>query len=78
MKGFFISITFNPEHSNFNSNYMQELINRLMAQGLTEQQAYKAIEVIKDFAKEKFPIFSGAIEKMFDKYKPKDDDDFLE
>ena len=57
---------------------MKELIDRLMAQGLTEQQAYKAIEVIKDFAKEKFPIFSGAIEKMFDKYKPKDNDDFLE
>jgi len=57
---------------------MKELIDRLTAQGLTEQQAYKAIEVIKDFAKEKFPIFSGAIEKMFDKYKPKDDDDFLE
>lgn len=57
---------------------MQELIQRLMAQGLTEQQALKAIEVVKDFAKEKFPVFSGAIEKMFDKYKPKDEDDFLE
>ena len=57
---------------------MQELINRLVAQGLTEQQALKAIEVVKDFAKEKFPVFSGAIEKMFDKYKPKDEEDFLE
>lgn len=57
---------------------MKELIDRLLAQGLTEQQAYKAIEVVKDFAKEKFPIFAGAIEKMFDKYKPKDEDDFLE
>jgi len=57
---------------------MKELIDRLMAQGLTEQQAVKSIEVIKDFAKEKFPIFAGAIEKMFDKYKPKEDDDFLE
>jgi len=56
---------------------MQELIKRLMAEGLTEQQAYKAIEIIKDFAKEKLPLFSGAIEKMFDKYKPKDDDDFM-
>ena len=56
---------------------MQDLINRLMAQGLTEQQAYKAVEVIKDFAKEKFPIFSGAIDKLFDKYGPKDDDDFM-
>ena len=57
---------------------MKELLDRLMAQGLTEQQALKAIEVVKDFAKEKFPVFAGAIEKMFDKYKPKDEDDFLE
>ena len=57
---------------------MKELIDRLMAQGLTEQQALKAIEVVKDFAKEKFPVFAGAIEKMFDKYKPKEEDDFLE
>ena len=57
---------------------MKELIDRLMAQGLTEQEALKAIEVVKDFAKEKFPIFAGAIEKMFDKYKPKEEDDFLD
>lgn len=57
---------------------MQELIQRLMAQGLTEQQAYKSIEVIKNFAKEKFPIFAGAIDKLFDKYRPKDEEDFLE
>ncbi len=56
---------------------MKDLIDRLMAQGLTEDQAYKAIEVIKNFTKEKFPIFSGAIDKLFDKYSPKDDDDFL-
>ena len=57
---------------------MKELIDRLVAQGLTEQQALKAIEVIKDFAKEKFPIFAGAIEKMFTKYKQKEEEDFLE
>ena len=57
---------------------MKELIDRLIAQGLTEQQAYKAVEVIKDFAKEKFPMFSGAIERMFDKYSKKDEDDFLD
>ncbi|HLK28675.1 MAG TPA: hypothetical protein VKT28_08840 [Puia sp.] len=56
---------------------MKDLIERLMAQGLTEEQAYKAIEVIKNFTKEKFPLFSGAIDKLFDKYGPKDDDDFL-
>jgi hypothetical protein len=56
---------------------MKELIDRLMAEGLTEQQAYKAIEVIKNFAKEKFPIFGGAIDKLFDKYSTKDNDDFM-
>ena len=49
-----------------------------MAQGLTEDQAYKAIEVIKNFTKEKFPLFSGAIDKLFDKYgTSKADDDFM-
>ncbi len=57
---------------------MKELIDRLIATGLTEQQALKSIEVVKDFAKDKFPVFAGAIEKMFDKYKPKEEDDFLE
>ena len=56
---------------------MKELIDRLIDQGLTEEQAYKAIEVIKNFTKEKFPIFSGAIDKLFDRYAPKDEDDFL-
>lgn len=58
---------------------MQELIDQLMAEGLTEAQAYKAVDVIKNFAKSKFPIFGGAIDKLFDKYGPKDkEDDFLD
>ncbi len=57
---------------------MKELIDRLVATGLTEQQAMKAIEVVKDFAREKFPVFAGAIEKMFDKYRPKEEEDYLE
>ncbi len=56
---------------------MDELIKKLMAEGLTEQQAYKAVEIIKNFAKEKFPIFGGAIDKVFDKYAKKSDDDFM-
>jgi hypothetical protein len=56
---------------------MKDLIDRLIAQGLTEEQAYKAIEVIKDFTKEKFPLFSGAIDKLFDKYGPKEEEDFM-
>jgi hypothetical protein len=53
---------------------MQDLIQRLVAAGFTEEQAYKAIEIIKNFTKEKFPMFGGAIDDLFDKYK---DDDFL-
>lgn len=53
---------------------MKDLIEKLMAQGLTEEQAYKAIEVIKNFTKEKFPMFGGSIDKLFDKYKNKEDD----
>jgi hypothetical protein len=56
---------------------MQELIDRLKAEGLTEEQAFRAIEVIKDFTKGKFPLFAGAIDKLFDKYSPKGDDDFM-
>jgi hypothetical protein len=56
---------------------MKELIDKLMAEGLTEDQAYKAIEVIKGFTKEKFPLFAGAIDKLFDKYSPRTDDDFM-
>ena len=58
---------------------MKELISRLNQQaGLTEEQAMKAIEVMKQFAKEEFPIFSGAIDKLFDKYNGAGKDDFLD
>ncbi|HEX3933910.1 MAG TPA: hypothetical protein VHW43_04470 [Puia sp.] len=56
---------------------MQELIDKLRAEGLTEEQAYRAIEVVKNFTKEKFPFFSGAIDKLFDKYGPKTEEDFM-
>ena len=57
---------------------MQELIDNLKAEGLTEKQALKTIEIVKNFAKQKFPIFSGAIDKVFEKYAPTQEDDFLE
>jgi hypothetical protein len=59
---------------------MKELLDQLKAQGLTEEQAYKAIEVIKNFTKEKFPFFAGAVDKLFDKYGPSaggKDEDFM-
>jgi uncharacterized UBP type Zn finger protein len=57
---------------------MKELIDRLVAEGLTEEQAQKALEVIKNFAAEKFPMFAGAINNMFDKSNVQDENDFLE
>jgi hypothetical protein len=62
----------------FNQNHMQDLVERLKAAGLTEAQAYAAIGIVKDFTKEKFPMFGSAIDKLFDKYKPKDENDFLD
>jgi hypothetical protein len=45
---------------------MQELVNRLMSNaGITEEQANKALETIKDFVKEKFPMLGGAVDNMF-------------
>ncbi len=56
---------------------MDELIKKLMAEGLTEAQALKAIEIMKDYAKAKLPLFAGAINKMFEKFKSGQDEDFL-
>ena len=44
---------------------MQELITSLTQKaGITPDQAAKAIEVIKDFVKEKFPMMSGAVDNL--------------
>lgn len=54
---------------------MTDLIEKLkLSVGITDEQAVKAIEVIKDYTKEKFPMFSGAIENVFKKYKPQEKD----
>ena len=58
---------------------MKELIEQLMKEGkMTEQQALESIRIIKDYAKKKFPVLSGAIDKLFDKYAPKTEEDFLD
>jgi hypothetical protein len=58
---------------------MQELIEKLQKEaGLTEKQAWQAITIVKDFAKSKFPMFGGAIEKAFAKHAKKEEDDFLD
>ena len=58
---------------------MKELIDQLMKEaGLSEKQSLESIRIIKEFAKRKFPVFGGAIDKLFDKYAPKQEDDFLD
>ena len=58
---------------------MKELVTKLQQEiGVSEQQAIKAIDIIKDFAKEKLPIFSGALDKLFDKYGITPQEDFLD
>ena len=45
---------------------MQELIDKLKTEaGLSEEQAKKAIETIKGFVVEKFPMLEGAVNNVF-------------
>jgi hypothetical protein len=45
---------------------MQELIEKLKSEaGLTDEQAKKAIESIKNFVVDKFPMLEGAIGNLF-------------
>jgi hypothetical protein len=45
---------------------MQELVDKLIAEaGLTDEQARKAIEAIKNYVVEKFPMLEGAVGNLF-------------
>jgi hypothetical protein len=45
---------------------MQELLEKLKTEaGLTEEQAKKAIETIKNYVVEKFPMLEGAVGNLF-------------
>lgn len=45
---------------------MQELIEKLKAEaGLTDEQAQKAIQAIKAYVVEKFPMLEGAVNNVF-------------
>ena len=45
---------------------MEELIAKLKTEAkLTDEQAKKAIEVIKNFVVEKFPMLEGAVGNLF-------------
>ena len=54
---------------------MHELISRLTQNaGITEAQAAKALETIKDFVKEKYPMLGGAVDNMFAASSTESDD----
>lgn len=58
---------------------MKELIDQLVKEvGISEKQALESIHIIKEYAKKKLPVFKGAIDKLFDKYAPKIEEDFLD
>lgn len=45
---------------------MEELITKLTQEaGITNEQAVKTLETIKDYIKEKFPMLGGAVDNMF-------------
>lgn len=45
---------------------MKELIEKLKTEaGLTEEQARKAVDTIKNYVVEKFPMLEGAVNNVF-------------
>ena len=45
---------------------MQELVEKLKSEaGLTEEQAKKAIETVKNYVLDKFPMLEGAVGGLF-------------
>jgi hypothetical protein len=60
---FLFILTLDPKPSTI---FMQELIDKLKTEaGLTDEQAKKAIETIKSFVVDKFPMLEGAIGNLF-------------
>jgi hypothetical protein len=58
---------------------MQELIQKMATEaGISESQAVTALNVVKDFVKQQFPMMAGAVDKLFDASNKKADDDFLD
>lgn len=50
---------------------MQELITKLTEKaGISPDQATKAIDTIKEFVKDKFPMMSGAVDNLFAESAP--------
>jgi hypothetical protein len=58
---------------------MKQLIEKMATEAqITETQAATALNVVKDFVKEQFPMMAGAVDKLFDANNKKAEDDFLD
>ena len=57
---------------------MEELVNKIMANaGISAEQSLKALEAVKDYVKDKFPMMAGAVDKLFEGGDKKEEEDFL-
>jgi nucleoid DNA-binding protein len=57
---------------------MQELITKLTTNaGISEEQAKKVLDTVKDYVKEKFPIMADAVNKLFEGGEKREEDDYL-
>jgi len=57
---------------------MKQLIEKLMAEGLTEIQSGRCLEIIKQYTKERFPMLSNAVDIVFEDNGIEGQDDFFE
>ncbi len=63
---FFRFFYFLTSSDNSKTFYMNELIEKLKSEaGLSDEQAKKAIETIKNYVVEKFPMLEGAVSNLF-------------
>ena len=57
---------------------MEELVNKIMANaGISAEQSMEALESVKDYVKDKFPMMAGAVDKLFEGGDKKEEEDFL-
>ena len=57
---------------------MEELVNKIMADaGISADQSIKALEAVKDYVKDKFPMMAGAVDKLFESGDKKEEEDYL-
>jgi len=57
---------------------MEELLNKISSNaGITAEQSLKALEAVKDYVKEKFPMMAGAVDKLFEGGDKKEEEDYL-